>query len=139
MNINCYVLTVIGLDEEVQKMKTLEELRKEYQKYLKSVSVQGFRTTNSVRSTSPSPYRDVKLIEINPRFTGAQIVRAMAGVNGPEILVDNWLGEKKTYPICKEQIIALWVADYGYISEKDYLELKDKNKTTRKAKFTNLL
>lgn len=104
------------------------------------VSVQGFRTTSSVRSTSAfTTYSNIKLFEINPRFTGAQVIRAMAGVNGPEVLIDNWLEGKKSYPICKERLIALWYADYGFISEKDYLELKEKKKTIRKAKFTNLL
>ena len=119
-------------------MKTLDELKKEYQKYL--VSVQGFRTTSSVRSTSPFlPYANIKLFEANPRFTGAQVVRAMGGVNGPEVLIDNFLDGTKKYPIVKERSIALWYADYGFISEKDYLELIEKKKTTRKAKFMNLL
>jgi hypothetical protein len=103
------------------------------------VSVQGFRTSKICDACTVTPYDSIKLFEINPRFTGAQVVRAMGGVNGPEVLIDNWLEGTKVYPICKERIIALWVADYGYISEKDYLELKEKKKIARKAKFTNLL
>ena len=103
------------------------------------VSVQGFRTSQICVACTDTSYADIRLFEINPRFSGAQVIRAMAGVNGPEVLIDNWLNRTKVYPICKERIIALWEADYGYISEKDYLELKEKKKTTRKAKFTNLL
>lgn len=115
-------------------MKTLEELRKEYQKYLETVSVQGFRTTSSVRSTySSPPYGDIKLFEINPRFSGAQVIRAMAGVNGPEILIDNWLEEKKSYPITNGRFVAFWYADYLYTTNSKYEELKTVKKIKRNA------
>jgi carbamoyl-phosphate synthase large subunit len=98
------------------------------------VSVQGFRTTSSVRSTSPyTPYGNIKLFEINPRFTGAQVVRAMGGVNGPEILIDNWLEGKKSYPIVTGKFVAFWYADYLYITNAKYEELKREKKMKRTA------
>jgi carbamoyl-phosphate synthase large subunit len=98
------------------------------------VSVQGFRTTSSVRSTYPStPYGNIKLFEINPRFTGAQVIRAMGGVNGPEVLIDNWLEGKKSYPLITGKFIAFWYADYLYATNSKYEELRTNRKIKRNA------
>jgi carbamoyl-phosphate synthase large subunit len=98
------------------------------------VSVQGFRTTSSVRSTSSlTPYGDIKIFETNPRFTGAQIIRAMGGVNGPEILIDNWLEGTKSYPLITGKFVAFWYADYLYATNRHYEELKTNKKIKRCA------
>lgn len=68
------------------------------------------------------------VFEMNARFTGAQIVRAVAGVNGPDILIKNFLDGKKVYPTSLK-LIALWYADYFYITEERYKNLVKKKET----------
>lgn len=96
------------------------------------VSIQGFRLRDGT----------IKIFEINPRFTGAQIVRAFGGVNGPEVLIDNWLDGTKSYPIISMRFIALWYADYRYIPYDAYIESyveSQSRKSKRKAIGMNLL
>lgn len=82
---------------------------------------------------------EIKIFELNPRFTGAQIIRAIGGVNSPDILIDNWLDGIKSYPIISKKFIALWSADYYYIPYEAYLRLQKTKKTDRKAIGMNLL
>lgn len=104
------------------------------------VSVQCFRTPSSLCSTSSlSPCRNIKIFEINPRYTGAQIIRAMAGVNGPEILIDNWLEGKKSYPLAKNKFVAFWCVDYLYGTNRNYEELKLSRKIKRSTLGVPLL
>jgi len=84
------------------------------------LSIQGFRTSNGI-----------KIFEFNPRFTGAQVVRAMGGVNGPEILIENWLNGTKKYPIIKEKFIALWHSEYLYLPFAEYEKLLEKKRTKK--------
>lgn len=92
------------------------------------LSVQAFRNNG-----------EIKIFELNARFTGAQIVRAIGGVNSPELLVDNWLDGVKSYPTIQSKFVALWHADYCYISYKDYLELLNSRKVGKKSRGVNLL
>lgn len=97
------------------------------------VSVQGFRTSKICVACTDTSYANIRLFEINPRFSGAQVIRAMAGVNGPEILIDNWLEEKKSYPITNGRFVAFWYADYLYTTNSKYEELKTVKKIKRNA------
>lgn len=92
------------------------------------LSIQAFRSNG-----------EIKIFELNARFTGAQIVRAMGGVNSPEILVDNWLDGVKSYPIIPNKFIALWYTDYYYIPYKEYTKLQTLHEINRKAKGMVLL
>lgn len=92
------------------------------------ISLQGFRTS-----------KGIKLFECNPRFTGAQIVRAFGGVNAPEILIDNWLTGKKSYPKITKPFLALWFADYLYISEAKYMKLLNVRRIKKSAVGVQLL
>ena len=87
------------------------------------LSIQGFKTSSG----------EIKIFEFNPRFTGAQIVRAHGGVNGPDILIENWLNGTKQYPTVKERFVALWYADYLYIPYNDYENLKTKKEIEKKG------
>jgi len=77
--------------------------------------------------------------EMNARFTGAQIIRAILGVNGPDILVKNWLTGEKEYPQIKHTAVALWYADYMYVTTEDVRNLNIKRKTTKKGEAPKLL
>jgi carbamoyl-phosphate synthase large subunit len=92
------------------------------------LSVQGFRSGG-----------EIKIFEFNARFTGAQIVRAMGGVNSPEILIDNWLDGVKSYPTIPKKFIALWYADYYYVPYIGYENLKTFKKTVRRDNGVALL
>lgn len=93
------------------------------------LSVQAFRT----------PSGEIKIFEINARFTGAQIIRAIGGVNSPEILVDNWLDGVKSYPIVSEKFIALWYADYCYIPYDEICKAKSMHEAERLTRSVSLL
>lgn len=103
------------------------------------VSVQGFRTSQICVACTDTSYANVRLFEINPRFSGAQVIRAMAGVNGPEILIDNWLEGKKSYSITNGRFVAFWYADYLYTTNNKYEELKALKKIKRSAIGVHLL
>jgi len=77
--------------------------------------------------------------EMNARFTGAQIIRAVLGVNGPDILVKNWLTGEKQYPQIKRRAVALWYADYMYVTTEDVRDLNIKRKTLKKGDVLKLL
>jgi len=77
--------------------------------------------------------------ELNARFTGAQIIRAVLGINGPDILVKNWLTGEKRYPTIKHGAVALWYADYMYIPSKTPIRLACEKLTKKKGKAPKLL
>lgn len=77
--------------------------------------------------------------EMNARFTGAQIIRAILGVNGPDILVKNWLTGEKQHPKVKKAAVALWYADYIYIPLKTVSDLQQKGHIDKKGKVRRLL
>lgn len=97
------------------------------------VSVQAFRTGSS------NHMGEIKIFELNPRFTGAQIVRALGGVNIPEILIENWLIGKKERPIIERKFIALWHSDYIYLTWEDYQKLKEKEEIEKTGEEIKLL
>jgi len=88
-----------------------------------------------MRMHNDKPY----IQEMNARFTGAQIIRAVLGVNGPDILVKNWLTGEKQYPQVKRNIVALWYADYMYVTTEDVRNLNINRKTTKKGDALELL
>jgi len=100
------------------------------------VSVQAFRNG---RSSSITDKPEIRIFEINPRFTGAQIVRALGGVNGPELLIENWLEGKKAYPTIKAKFVALWYSDYLYLPLGKYYRLKTLGFIEKSGKGVKLL
>jgi carbamoyl-phosphate synthase large subunit len=77
--------------------------------------------------------------EMNARFTGAQIVRAVAGFNGPDVLTKNFLFGYKEHLLKPRKIVALWFADYMYVTPNDYATLVRNKVTTLKGKYPNCL
>lgn len=77
--------------------------------------------------------------ELNARFTGAQIIRAMLGVNGPDILVKNWLTGEKQYSTIKHGAVALWYADYMYVLREETEDLRETLKTLKIGEAPKLL
>jgi len=88
-----------------------------------------------IRLHNEKPY----VQEMNARFTGAQIIRAVLGVNGPDILVKNWLTGKKQYPQIVRSAVALWYADYMYVTTEDVRDLNIRWKTRKKGDVLTLL
>jgi len=88
-----------------------------------------------IRMHNNEPY----VHELNARFTGAQIIRAILGVNGPDILVKNWLTGEKQHPKIKHGAVALWYADYMYIPTKTVINLACRRVTKKKGKAPKLL
>jgi len=88
-----------------------------------------------MRMRNETPY----VHEMNARFTGAQVIRAKLGVNGPDILVRNWLTGEKQHPKIKHGAVALWYADYMYISKKAVIDLACEKVTKKKGKAPKLL
>jgi len=57
---------------------------------------------------------ELKVFELNARFTGAQIVRAEGGVNMVDLAIKNWLDGVKEYPRIKDSYVAYWYHDFAY-------------------------
>lgn len=63
-----------------------------------------------------------KVFEVNPRFSASTPIRAVAGVNEPDLLFRSWvLGETLTRPNTKE-IVALRYLNEVYVRREDYEE-----------------
>jgi len=77
--------------------------------------------------------------ELNARFTGAQVIRAVLGVNGPDILIKNWLMGEKHYSTIKYGAVALWYADYMYIMKEEAEDLQETLKTPHKGRMLKIL
>jgi hypothetical protein len=77
--------------------------------------------------------------EMNARFTGAQIVRAIAGFNGPDVLAKNFLFGYKKRLGKPRKLVALWFADYMYIAPNEYDRLVRTKHTGLKGKYQHWL
>jgi len=74
---------------------------------------------------------ELKIFELNARFTGAQIVRAEGGVNMVDLAISNWLDGIKEYPKVRNPFVAYWYHDFSYSSFKDLENLIKERKTKR--------
>lgn len=83
--------------------------------------------------------KSIYTFEMNARFTGAQIVRAVAGFNGPDVLTKNFLFGHKEHLVKPRKLIALWFADYTYITPRDYATLIRKDVTEMRGRYPNCL
>jgi len=108
--------TKMVIDSEIEKLvnKVSEKLNS-----IGPLSVQLMRT----------PEGELKIFELNARFTGAQIVRAEAGFNMPDAAIRNWLDGEKIYGKVNKPLIAYWYHDFGY-SKPETLD-----KLTREGKI----
>lgn len=107
-----------------------EEVRKIAEKLRVSgpVNMQGIETENGFT-----------VFEFNARFSGSEATRAYAGVNGPDILIRNWLYDIKEYPKIKKSIRAFFYRSYAYIDYEKWKELKRKKKYPRIGDFPHWL
>jgi carbamoyl-phosphate synthase large subunit len=73
-----------------------------------------------------------KIFEVNPRFSASCPIRAVAGINEPDILFRNWvLGEKirsKGY----RRIVSLRYWNEVYITQSTYEKTLREGRTSRK-------
>jgi carbamoyl-phosphate synthase large subunit len=68
---------------------------------------------------------EIKIFEINPRFSGTALIRAMAGFNEADILIRNFLYDEHFANIeYRENVLALRNSDFQLISRKDFDQLK---------------
>jgi len=71
------------------------------------------------------------IFEINPRFSGTAIIRAVAGINEPVIIIRNYmLGERKKVNTYKK-LIGMRYWNEVYIKFSDYSRLADKKLITK--------
>ena len=68
------------------------------------------------------------VFEINTRFSGTTIIQANMGMNGPDVLVRNFMtGEKPTIEDYK-RLIGMMYLNYAFVREEDYEKLlRDKS------------
>jgi len=104
------------------------------------------RVSEALRSKGPLSLQLIEregeyyIFELNARFTGAQIVRAHAGQNGPDLLVQNWLYGTKKYPKVERDLVALWYHDFGYLSPRDLERVLREGRTNmRRVRLPKLL
>ena len=72
------------------------------------------------------------VFEINSRFSGTTIVQAMAGINGPDALVRNYLYNEKIHIDSHKNLVAMMYTDYLYVKTDEYKKLLEErhiNKT----------
>jgi len=113
---------------------TIDELIKEISMSLSSVGPLSIQMILDVKSG------EYKIFELNARFTGAQIIRAMAGQNMPDLIVRNWLDGIKEFPKVKGTQVALWYQDFSYVPVDTTLDLYTTGKCERKkGKFPHYL
>lgn len=74
-----------------------------------AVSMQGIETN-----------KGFTVFEFNARFSMTEILRTIAGVNGPDLLIQNWLYGIKTYPRIEKTIKAFTYNDYVCMSEEHW-------------------
>jgi carbamoyl-phosphate synthase large subunit len=68
---------------------------------------------------------EIKIFEINPRFSGTALIRAMAGFNEADILIRNFLFNEHFSNIeYRENVLALRNSDFQLIDTKDFDQLK---------------
>jgi carbamoylphosphate synthase large subunit len=120
--------TIMGNEADYALFKSEAVAAAYFMDLIGPISVQAILGTNGVF-----------IFEINPRFTGAQVIRATAGVNGPDILIRNWLDGENDYQKVNKRLVAFWTADYLYASEQDVDKLRSDKVTTRKAQREDLL
>jgi carbamoyl-phosphate synthase large subunit len=103
------------------------------------------RVASELKATGPLSVQFKRLgrsfctFEMNARFTGAEIVRAVAGFNGPDVLIKNFLFGRKRHLRNLQNVIALWFADYMYINTDDYAGLMRSKVTGTKGKYPKCL
>jgi len=114
-----------------QSYKTIIEPNSELEDYVsrisKALNAKGPLSIQLI-DTAEGP----KVFELNARFTGAQIVRAYAGVNGPDLLVKNWLTGEKEYPKIQEKLVAFWYHDFAYLPYEEFKTVEKEGKTKKR-------
>lgn len=114
-----------------QSYKTIMEKNEELEELVCKMS-------KALRATGPLSFQLIKTergyttFELNARFTGAQIVRAYAGQNGPDILIRNWLTGEKLYPQIKQELVAFWYHDFGYLPLEEFKKVEVEKKIRKR-------
>ncbi len=83
--------------------------------------------------------RGFVIFEFNARFSMTQPIRAEAGVNGPDILITNWLTGSLEYKMVKKTTKAFLTRNYLYLSEDRWKELKKKKRYLRNGELEEWL
>lgn len=107
-----------------------EEIRKiaEKLKVIGPVNMQGILTL-----------KGFKIFEFNARFSMTQPVRAYSGVNGPDLLVRNWLYGTKEYPKVKRTTKAFLTRNYLYLDREKWEKLQKKRRFTKEGELKEWL
>jgi len=75
------------------------------------------------------------IFELNARFSGTQDTRAYAGVNGPDLLIKNWLFNLKEYPKVTKSIKAFHCHLYYYIQEDKWKNRRERGQFGREGEI----
>ncbi len=114
--------------------KEMEELIVSLGERIKSIGPLSFQLIKDAESG------ELKVFELNARFTGAQIVRAYGGVNMVDLAVRNWLFGEKDFLKVRGPFIAYWYHSFGYGSMDEFVELLKKRRVEgRKLKLPKFL
>ena len=114
-----------------QSYKTIIEDNNELEEVVCKIS-------KTLKATGPLSLQLIKTqlgystFELNARFTGAQIVRAYAGQNGPDILVRNWLTGEKIYPQIARELVAFYYHDFGYLPLEEFKKVETLKKVRKR-------
>jgi len=113
---------------------TIEKLILELTERIKSI---GPLSIQLIKDVNTNQY---KVFEVNARFSGAQIVRAIAGVNMVDMAIKNFLFGKKEKKEVKNVLIGYWYHDFAYSDWETYERvLLEKKIGGKKIKCPKLL